>query len=94
MYRLILLLLGIFALFAGVTYLLGRLLPRVKSIKYAPALLCLLGGIYYFYLSQTVNIGGFADIGNAIISVMFLVGFVSGLVTGLILDFILPRYKS
>lgn len=93
MYRLILLLLGIVALFAGVTYLLGRLLPRVKSIKYAPALLCLVAGVYYLYLAKTVNIGGFADIGNAIISVMFLVGFVSGLVTGLLLDFVVPRHK-
>lgn len=92
--RLILLLLGIIALFAGITYLLWRLSPRMKSIKYLPALLCLLASVYYLYLAKTVNMGGFADLANAIMSVMFLVGFVSGLVTGLILDFILPRFKS
>lgn len=94
MARLILLLLVIFLFFAGITYLLGRLLPRSKSIKYLPTLLCLLAGVYYLYLAKTVDIGGFADLANALMSMMFFTGFSAGLIMGLILDFLWPRFKS
>jgi hypothetical protein len=94
MVRLILLLLVILVFFAGLTYLLGRLSPRVKSIKYLPALLCLLLGIYYLYLAKTVDTSGFADLANALMSMIFFTGFAAGLGMGLILDFLLPRYKS
>jgi len=93
--RLVLILLGIAAFFAGITYLLGRVLPRVKSFKYSPAVLCLLVGLYYLYLAMIVQSGeGFEDLANALLSVMSLTGFVSGLITALILDFVLPRFKS
>ena len=95
MERIILILLGIVALCAGVTYLLSRVMPRVKSVKYLPALLCLIVGFYYFYLFKTVRIGvGFQDLAHAIYAMMSFVGFISGLVTGLILDFVSPRFKS
>lgn len=93
MVRLLLLLLVIVTLFSSVTYLLWRVLPQVKLVKYLPALLCLLAGLYYIYLAKTVNVG-FADLANAILSMMFLTGFASGLATGLILDFVLKRSKS
>lgn len=92
MTRLLLVLLGIVALFSCITYLLWRL-SRVKIVKYSPALLCLLAGGYYLYQAKTVHVG-FADLANAITSMMFLTGFVSGLVTCLILDFVFPRFRS
>lgn len=91
--RLLLILLGIVALFSSITYLLWRVSPRVRLVKYSPALLSLLAGGYYLYLAKTVHVG-FADLANAIMSIMFLTGFVSGLVTCLILDFVLPRFRS
>ncbi|HBV87818.1 MAG TPA: hypothetical protein DEF42_14450 [Desulfosporosinus sp.] len=94
MERLILLLLGIAVIFAGITYLLGRVLSRVKSIKYSPAVLCLIVGLYYLYLAKIVRSGeGFEDLANVLLSVMSLTGFVSGLITALILDFVLPQFK-
>jgi len=94
MNRLVLIVFGIAIFFAGTTYLLGRVLPRIRSIKYLPALLCLLSGLYYLYLAKTVHSGaGFEDLANVVMSMMFLIGFASGAVTGLILD-ISPRFKS
>lgn len=93
--RLILILLGIVALFSGITYLLWRVSKRVKLVKYSPALLCLLAGVYYWYLAKTVQVhGGFEDLANAILSMMLLTGFVSGLATSLIIDFIVPKSKA
>ena len=93
--RLILILLVIVALFSGITYLLWRVSKRVKFVKYSPALLCLLAGVYYLYLAKTVQVhGGFEDLANAILSMMLLTGFVSGLATCLIIDFIVPKSKS
>lgn len=93
--RLALILLGIAAFFAGITYFLGRVLPRVKSIKYSPAVLCLLVGLYYLYLAMIVRSGeGFEDLANLLLAMMSLTGFVSALITALILDFLLPRFKS
>ncbi len=92
--RLVLILLGITVFVGGLTYVLWRILPRVKSVKYFPTALCLLGGLYSIYLAKTVQSGaGFEDLANIILSMMFLTGFVSGLVTGLILD-LLPRFRS
>lgn len=85
--RLLLILLGIVVLFSSITYLLWRVSRRVKLVKYLPALLCLLAGIYYLHLAKTVYVG-FEDLANAVLSMMFLIGFASGLVTCLILDFV------
>ncbi|SHI07671.1 hypothetical protein [Desulfosporosinus lacus] len=94
MNRLVLIVFGIAVFFSGITYILGRLLPGIKSVKYSPALLCLLGGLYYLYLAKTVHSGaGFEDLANVVMSMMFLTGFASGLVTSLILDFS-PKFKS
>ncbi len=91
--RLLLILLGILVLFSGITYLLWRVAPRVKLVKYLPALLCLFAGGYYLYSAKTVHVEGFADLANVILAMMFLIGFGSGSVTGLILDFLVPRFK-
>ncbi|TGE32198.1 hypothetical protein [Desulfosporosinus sp. Sb-LF] len=91
--RMLFILLGIVALFTSITSLLWRVLPRIKIVKYLPALLCLLAGVYYLYLAKTVHVG-FEDLANAVLSMMLLIGFTSGVVTGLILDFVLPRSKS
>jgi len=93
MARFLLILLGIMVLFASITYLLGRISPRIKLVKYSPALLCLLGGAYNFYLAKTVHVG-FEDLTNVILAMMFLIAFASGIVTCLILDFVLPRFRS
>ncbi len=87
-------LLGIAALFSGITYLLWRVSKRVKLVKYTPALICLLAGVYSLYLAKTVAHGGFEDLANIILSMMFLTGFVSGLATCLIIDLKAPRSKS
>lgn len=92
--RLVLVLLGITILFSIITYLLWKVLPGAKSIKYSPALIGLLGGLYYLYLAKTVHSGvGFEDLANVVMSMMFLIGFASGLVTALILDFS-SKFKS
>jgi len=93
MVRLFLILLGIVAVFSSITYLLWRVSPRVKLVKYSPALVCLLAGVYYLYIAKTIHVG-FADLANMIISLMFLTGFASGLATSLLLDFVVPRSKS
>jgi len=94
--RLILIFISIVALFSGITYLLWRVSKRVKLVKYTPALLCLLAGVYYVYLAKTVQIhgGGFEDLANLMMAMMFLTGFVSGIAMCLIIDFIVPRFKS
>ena len=93
--RLIMILLGIVALFSGITYLLWRVSTRVKLVKYSPALLCLLAGVYYLYVAKTVQVhGGFEDLANVLLSIMLLTGFVSGLATCLIIDFVVPKSKS
>ena len=94
MNRMVLILLGIAAFSAVITYLLWRVFPQVRSVKYLPPLLCLFVGLYYLYLAKTVQGGsGFEDLANAVYSMMLLIGFASGLVTDLILDF-LPKLKS
>lgn len=91
--RLLIILLGIVVFLSGITYLLRRVFPRLKVIKYLPAIFCLFAGAYYLYLAKTVHVG-FADLANAILAIMFLTGFVSGLLTCFIIDFVLPRFKS
>ncbi|TGE38762.1 hypothetical protein E4K67_04580 [Desulfosporosinus fructosivorans] len=93
--RFILILLGIVALFSSITYLIWRVSPRVKLVKYTPTVLCLLVGVYFFYIGKTGQVHeGFADLANIILSMMFLAGFVSGLATSIIIDLIVPRFKS
>jgi MFS superfamily sulfate permease-like transporter len=89
--RLILILLGIVVVFAGVTFLLSRLAPRIRSIKYVPALLSLIGSGYFYYLLKTVHLEGFADLGNALMAAMFFIGFCSGLATAVTLDLMRSR---
>lgn len=92
--RFILILLGIVALFSSLTYLLWRVSLRVRLVKYTPTVLCLLAGVYFFYLAKAVQANdGFSDLANFLLSMMFFTGFVSGLITCLIIDFV-PRSKS
>lgn len=93
MVKLLIILLVIVGSFSSITYLLWRVSQRVKLVKYIPALLCLLAGLYYIYLAKTVH-EGFADLGNAIMSMMFLTGFASGLATGIIIDLVLKRSRK
>lgn len=87
--QLIPILLGIVAFFACITYLLWRVSKRVKLVKYTPALLCLLTGVYYLYLAKTVQVhGGFEDLANLLLAIILFTGFVSGLATCLIIDFV------
>ena len=92
--RLLLILLAIVVLFSSITYLLGRISKRIRTVKYLPALICLLLAIYYFYRAKTLPNVGFEDLANAILALMLFVGFATGLVTGLILDYVVPRFKS
>ncbi|KGK87112.1 hypothetical protein DP73_14920 [Desulfosporosinus sp. HMP52] len=92
MNRLILLLIGIALASSGLTILLWKLSLK-KTIKYLPALLCLLFGIYYFYTaSNTKNINGFEDLASLILLLMFFSGFVGGVVTGSIIDFLKKKF--
>ena len=94
MNRLVLILVGIAAIFSALTYFLGKLLPRIRSLKYFPALICLLASLYYLYLAKTIHSGtGFKDLAYVVMAMMFFIAFVSGLVTGLILDFS-SKFKS
>lgn len=89
--RLTLVLLGIIVVFAVVTYLLSRLASRIRSIKYLPAALSLIGSGYYYYLLKTVHLEGFGDLGNALMAGIFFIGFCSALATAIILDLVRPR---
>lgn len=66
---------------------------KASQILASLTLLCLLAGVYYLYLEKTVHVG-FADLANAILSMMFLTGFASGLTICLIIDFLMPRFKE
>lgn len=86
MNRLILLLIGIALASSGLTFILWKLSLK-KTIKYLPAVLCLLFGIYYLYTANnTKNINGFEDLANLMLSLMFFSGLIGGVVTGLIID--------
>lgn len=86
MNRLILLLIGIALASSGLTFILWKLSLK-KTIKYLPALLCLLFGIYYLYTANnTKNINGFEDLANLMLSLMFFSGLIGGVFTGLIID--------
>lgn len=91
--RLAALLLGIFLLVAVATYLLHRFFGRKKFIKYLPAFLLMLLGIYNLYLARTVYTG-FEDIARAILVVMFLTGSFSGAITAVFLDYLYPRFRK
>ncbi|MEL1135627.1 hypothetical protein AAC978_10620 [Desulfitobacterium sp. THU1] len=85
--RLILVLMVIAIIIAGVTYLLDRFVPSIKSIKFLPGVLCLLLALYYFYLAYIVKAGeGFEDLGNFIMGMMLSIGAIAGLITALLLE--------
>lgn len=92
--RLLVILLGIAAFFALITFFLSKRFAKLKVIKYLPAVFSLMAGVYYLYLARTAGKGsGFADLANMLISIMFLAGFASGIVTALIAE-LWSKYKS
>lgn len=89
MERFLFLLLIVFAAFLLITFVLHKIF-RNRFFKYIPGILSFIGGIYLIYLSQTAN-QGLADIGYAIMSMMFFTGFLATLIMGFYLDIIKPR---
>ncbi len=78
----------------GITYLIHRLVGRVKYAKYVPAVIFLLMGIYNVYMIRTAPGEGFGDIIKALYIFVCVACFLSGVGTGVFIDFILPRISS
>lgn len=76
-----------------ITYVLGRVFRKNVFIKYIPALLLLLFGVYYIYKAYTVR-NGFEDLANFLLALLLFAGAVSGTVTGLFMDFVRPGKKG
>lgn len=93
--RFILILLAIALVMAGITYLLGRFVPKIKALKYLPGILCLIMAIYLYYLARFVRAGeGFEDLANFVMAIMFLTGSFSGLITAFGLGLAARNKKS
>lgn len=90
MTRLILTLIWIFAFFAFLTYVLHRVFPKKKYVKYVLLLFLLAGSAYQFYLSRQAG-QGFEDLGFLLLSIMYFIGFLATALTGFILDRFFPR---
>lgn len=91
--KLILILLAIFAVISGITVFLHRISRKLIFIKYIPALLFLLVGIYFFNMARQAN-EGFQDIALLIMAFMAMSGFAGGIVTGVFIDAILPIIRN
>lgn len=88
--RFILILTVIFIVFSLITYLLHRLLPGKRSVKYLFAAALLAAAAYQFYLSKQPS-QGFEDLAQLLMALMLFTGFAGMAVTGLILDRFYPR---
>lgn len=78
----------------GITYLIHRLVGRVKYAKYVPAVIFLLMGIYNVYMIRTNPGEGFGDLVKALYIFVCVACSISGAGTGIFIDFILPRISS
>ncbi|MGV8983047.1 hypothetical protein [Clostridium sp.] len=78
----------------GITYLIHRLVGRKKYIKYIPAVIFLLMGIYNVYMIRTNPGEGFGDLIKALYIFVCATCFISGVGTGVFIDFIMPKLSS
>jgi uncharacterized membrane protein YfcA len=82
----------ILMIFSGITYLLHRFFKN-RYIKYIPAMLALLLGIYNFYGAKFMPSEGFQDLARVILGVMMMAGFLSGIAAGVVIDYLLPMRR-
>ena len=82
----------ILMIFSGITYLMDRFFKN-KYIKYIPAMVVLLLGVYNFYGARFMPSEGFQDLARVILGVMAMAGFLSGIATGVVIDYLLPMRK-
>lgn len=94
MTRFILIVATICIVVIGITYLIHRLVGRKKYVKYIPAVIFLLMGIYNVYMIRTNPGEGFGDIVKALYIFVCAACFVCGVGTGVFIDFILPKISS
>ena len=92
--RLLLIVLVVGAVSVGITLLIGKIVPKVKFLRYFPGVLCLIFSAYYFYLAEFVRAGqGFEDLANFMISIFLLAGALFGIITAFILGYLDRRRK-
>ena len=94
MTRFVLIIAAISIVVSAITYLLHRLAGRRNYVKYVPAIIFMLLGIYNVYMIRTNPGEGFGDIAKALYSVVSFACFVSGVGTGLFIDFIAPKLQK
>ena len=94
MTRFILMVTAICIVVIAVTYLIHRLAGRKKYVKYIPALIFVILGIYNIYMIRTNPGEGFGDIIKALYLFVCFTSFISGVGAGLFIDFILPKLKK
>ncbi|MFT5871709.1 MAG: hypothetical protein ACI8WT_000629 [Clostridium sp.] len=77
-----------------ITYLIHKVAGRKKYVKYIPAVLFILMGIYNIYMIRTSPSEGFDDIVKALYLFICAACFITAVGTGVFIDFILPRLKK
>lgn len=94
MTRFVLIVAAVCIVVIGITYLIHRLVGRVKYAKYIPSVIFLLLGIYNVYMIRTNPGEGFGDVIKALYLFVCAACFISGVGTGVFIDLILPRISS
>jgi hypothetical protein len=94
MTRFVLIVAAICIVVIAITYLIHRFLGRKKYVKYVPAVIFVLAGIYNVYMIRNNPGEGFGDIVKALYLVVSFACFISAVGTGLFIDFIAPKLKK
>jgi len=92
--RFVLIVVAVCIVVIAITYLIHRFVGRKKYVKYIPAVIFLIMGIYNVYMVRTNPGEGFGDIVKALYIFVCTVCFISGVATGVFIDFILPKLKK
>ncbi|MCB2289694.1 hypothetical protein LGK97_07945 [Clostridium sp. CS001] len=94
MARFVLIITAICTAVTAITYLIHRFLGKKKYIKYVPAVIFMVAGIYNMYMIRTNPGEGFEDMVKALYLVVNFACFISVVVTALFIDFIAPKLKK
>lgn len=94
MFRYFAVLITVFLIFIAVTWLLHWLFGERRIVKYIPALIAVVFGMYNIYVINTGHGEGFRDLAAVVYAVISSTAFVSVMVSGAFIDFVLPRIRG
>jgi hypothetical protein len=91
--RLLVIVIVVFLVFSFLTYLLHRFFPKIRFVKYLPAILCLTITVVNIVIARSGSGEGFRDLAAVIGAIITFAGFLSSLLSAIYFDYVSSKLR-